>query len=284
MTRVPGSGGELDLGAALPFLRERISEAPRVLLVLGSGLGRLADLIDGPLGIQFAEIPGFPGVGVAGHSGRLVVGCLAGVPVLAQSGRFHMYEGHPPEVVVAPARIAAELGVEVAIITNAAGAVNRRIGPGDLMLVDDHINLMWRNPLVGPVPEGESRFPDMSAPYDPGLQRVALESAGQLGVRLARGTYVAMLGPSYETPAEIRMVARLGGDVVGMSTVPEVLALRARNVRVLAFSLVTNRAAGTNVEPLSHAEVMAVAEQAGAALGNVIESVVRTLRRHPAVA
>ncbi len=281
MTSVPGSGRPLDIGAALPFLRERIRETPRVLIVLGSGLGSLTDLIDAATEIPFAEIPGFPDVGVSGHAGKLVVGHLADVPVLVQSGRFHMYEGHAPEVVAAPARIAGELGVEVAIVTNAAGAVNRRIGPGDLMLLDDHINLMWRNPLVGPSPDGESRFPDMSSPYDPELQRVALDCAGQLGIPLARGTYVAMLGPSYETPAEVRMVERMGGDVVGMSTVPEVLALRARNIRVLAVSLVTNRAAGTNVKPLSHTEVMLMAEQAGTTLRNVIQSVVRTLGEAP---
>ncbi len=259
---------------AVRAIRGRLREEPRVLLVLGSGLSSLAAEVENPVEIPFSDVPGFPGEVVAGHGGRFVAGRLGGRAVLVQAGRFHLYEGYPPETVVAPIRVAAALGVRTVVLTNAAGGVNRHLGPGSLMLIDDHMNMLWRSPLAGPVRDGEERFPDMSAPYDPALQALAVEVALELGIPLARGTYVAVLGPSYETPAEIRMIERMGGDAVGMSTVPEVIAARARGLRVLAFSLITNPAAGRSLAPLDHREVLEVGRAAGGTLGRLIAAVV----------
>ena len=271
----PGVAHGFDLAAAVDALRGQVTTAPRLLMVLGSGLGGLARAVEVEARVPFEEVPGLPPAGVPGHAGSFVFGRCEGVPVLVQSGRLHFYEGHPPEVISAPARIAAALGVTSAIVTAATGGVDHRLRPGDLILLDDHINLMWRTPL--PPPAGANPFPDMSAPYDPGLQRLALERAARLGIRLARGTYTALLGPSFETPAEIRMVARLGGDAVGMSVVPEVLTLRARGVRVLAFAMITNMACGVGMAPgvegadaISHEEVLEMGDRAGSVLARLI--------------
>ncbi|RMH11091.1 MAG: purine-nucleoside phosphorylase, partial [Gemmatimonadetes bacterium] len=190
---------------------------------------------------------------------------------------FHAYEGHPMEVLCAPVRVARRLGVHTCIFTNAAGGAAPRLGPGSLMLIDDHINLLWRSPLAGPVLDGETRFPDMSAPYDPALQRLALEVARDARVPLERGTYAAVLGPSYETPAEVRMLRWMGADAIGMSTVPEVITARAAGLRVLGFSLITNRAAGLSGQPLSHDEVVEVGRRAGARLEGILRGVLRRL-------
>ncbi len=266
---------------AVELLRERGSrvwgdQSPEVHLVLGSGLGGLVARVEAPVSVPFADVPGFPATGVAGHAGEYVIGRLAGRRVLVQAGRFHLYEGYPVETVVAPVRIARSVGAAVTILTNAAGGLDPRMSPGDLMLIDDHVNLMWRHPLVGPVREGESRFPDMSRPYDPDLQRLAVESAAGLRVALRRGVYVGMLGPSYETPAEIRMLRGYGAHAVGMSTVPEAIVAAAGGTRVLAFSLITNMAAGM-AGPLDHGEVVHVGREAGTRLGSLIEEVLRRL-------
>ena len=274
----PGGGPGNDFEAVVAALRARIRTAPVAHLVLGSGLSRLEQLVEVEEQVPFGEIPGLPSAGVAGHAGHFLFGRCEGVPVLAQCGRLHFYEGHPPWVIAAPARIGAALGVRSSVVTAAVGSVAPRLGPGDLMLLDDHINLMARTPLPPPAQAGDANpFPDMSAPYDPELQRAALEQAARLGVRLARGVYAAMLGPSFETPAEVRMVERMGGDVVGMSVVPEVLTLRARGVRVLAFAMVTNMACGVGMAPgaegadaISHDEVLEVGNRAGAVLERVI--------------
>ncbi len=274
----PGVGPGDDFTAVVAALGRRIRTAPRVYLVLGSGLGGLARVVEVEDEVAFGEVPGLPSAGVVGHSGSFVFGRCEGVPVLVQSGRLHMYEGYSPWVISAPARIAAALGVKTAIITCAAGGVNARLGPGDLMMLDDHVNLMFRTPLPPPAQAaGANPFPDMSAPYDPELQRRALEVAAGLGVRLQRGTYAALLGPNFETPAEVRMVDRLGGDAVGMSVVPEVLSLRARGVRVLAFAMITNLACGVGMtlgaegaDAISHEEVLEMGRGAGKVLGRVI--------------
>ena len=274
----PGVGPGDDFDAVVAALRARIQTQPLVHLVLGSGLGGLARLVEVEEEVPFGEVPGLPSAGVAGHAGRFVFGRCEGVPVLAQCGRLHFYEGHPPWVIAAPARITAALGVQASVVTAATGGVDRRLRPGDLVVVDDHINLMARTPLPPPAQAGAaSPFPDMSAPYDRGLQEAAVEQAARLGVRLSRGTYAAVLGPSFETPAEVRMVERMGGDVVGMSVVPEVLTLRARGVRVLAFAMVTNMACGVGMAPgaegadaISHDEVLEVGNRAGAVLERVI--------------
>ena len=244
------------------FLRERITRAPGAILVLGSGLGELANEILDPVAIPYAEIPGFPRSTVAGHAGRLVAGILNGVEVVAMQGRFHLYEGWEPAAVAAPIRALAALGPRVVVLSNAAGGVRPGFRAGDLMLIADHLNLMGRNPLIGPVVGGEERFPDMSAPYDPELRRIAAEVASRERIPLQEGVYAGLLGPSYETPAEVRMLRLLGADAVGMSTVPEVIVARALGLRVLGISLISNLAAGISSLPLSHAEVM----EAGAAV------------------
>jgi purine-nucleoside phosphorylase len=270
-----------NLTGTLAYLRERVTIRPRVALVLGSGLGAMADELEEAVRIPYTEIPGFAPATVEGHRGVLVAGRLEGVECVALQGRYHVYEGHAPEVVTVPVRVVAALGARTLIVTNAAGGLNRTFRPGDLMIIDDHINLMWRNPLVGAVVPGDERFPDMSRPYDPELQALAERVALELGVRVVRGVYCAVSGPSYETPAEIRMLQRFGGDAVGMSTVPEVLVARAMGVRVLGFSLITNLAAGLAAAPLSHAEVVAAGAEAAGRLGALVRRVVRELGAAP---
>jgi purine-nucleoside phosphorylase len=242
-----------------------------VAIVLGSGLAGVADAVRDPVRILYRDIPGFPEPGAPGHKGELVGGTLDGVPVLVQSGRFHLYEGHAPAVAALPTRVFARLGVATLVVTNAAGGLRPTFRPPTLMLIADHINLMFRNPLIGPVAEGDTRFPDMSDPYDPGLRAVARDVARAERIPLEEGVYAAVLGPSFETPAEIRMLARLGADAIGMSTVPEVLAARARGLRCLGCSSITNAAAGLTAQKLSHEEVLA----AGRAVAGQLERLVR---------
>jgi purine-nucleoside phosphorylase len=250
---------------------------PNVGIVLGSGLGHLADEVQRPVRIPYKEIPGFPEPGVAGHKGELVAGSLEGVPVLVQSGRFHLYEGHAADVAALPVRVFSRLGIRTLIVTNAAGGARPTFRAGTLMLIADHVNLMFRNPLIGEVLEGEDRFPDMSEPYDAGLRELARAAAREAGVGLEEGVYVGLLGPSFETPAEIRMLQRLGIDAVGMSTVPEVIVARARGIRCLGFSSITNLAAGTSPNKLNHAEVLEVGLQVGKSLSAVVKGVLRRL-------
>jgi len=267
----------LPMEEALRALRERIPERPDVFLVLGSGLSGLAEGVSEAVSIPIHEIPGFPEPGVAGHAGRLVSGWVEGKGVLFQAGRFHFYEGHAPGVVVAPVRLAAHLGARTVILTNAAGSISPELSPGSILLLDDHINLMGRHPLVGPVVDGEERFPEMSAPYDPELQSLALELAREKGIPLSKGTFAAVLGPSYETPAEIRFLRRAGADAVGMSTVPEAITARALGMRVLAFSLITNQAAGLGPGPLHHDEVLEMGRAAGGRLKKLVWSLLAHL-------
>lgn len=267
----------LDVDAAARALRERLGIDPEILLVLGSGLGHLVDAVVDPVVVPFAELPGYPATSVVGHAGRYVGGRIGERAVLLQAGRFHLYEGHAPEVVAAPVRVAAALGIEVVVLTNAAGGVDPELEPGDLVLIEDHINFMFRSPLVGAVREGEGRFPDMSAPYDPELCALALRAADSVGVPLRVGVYAAMLGPSFETAAEVRMLGTMGADVVGMSTVPEVIAARARGLRCLAFSVVTNKGTGLSDVPQTHEEVMEVGRRAGRALGRILAELLRVL-------
>jgi purine-nucleoside phosphorylase len=259
------------------FLRSRIPFTPRVFVILGSGLGALADQVENPISLPFDDVPGLKASTVEGHTSRLVAGNIDVTPVLFMQGRMHMYEGHPPEVIALPVRAAAEIGVKTMIVTNAAGGVNRSFRPGDLMLIDDHINLMWQNPLIGPTQNQEPRFPDMSAPYDRELQRLAQEVALEQGTRLQIGTYLALTGPAYETSAEIRMLERLGADAIGMSTVPEVIAAGANGIRVLGLSLITNLAAGYTAHPLSHAEVIETAARASVVFGALVRGIITRL-------
>ncbi len=251
---------------------------PDIAIVLGSGLGPLAGRLERARRIPYAEIAGFPQTTVVGHHGELVAGTLGGRPLLVQSGRFHLYEGHPAETVALPVRAMATLGVRTLILTNAAGGVRRTFSRGALMMISDHVNLTFRNPLTGPVLPGEERFPDMSEPYDAGLRSLAREVARERRIALEEGVYLQLLGPTYETPAEVRMVERLGADAVGMSTAVEVITARARGLRCLAFSTITNPAAGITGERLSHAEVMEVAARVAGDLERLVEGVVGALQ------
>lgn len=266
-----------DIPGAARTLGEHLPFAPRATLVLGSGLGVLVDRIESPVSVPFDALPGFPRAGVPGHEGRYVAGFLGKVPVLVQAGRYHVYEGHPGEVVAAPVRLSAALGVRTLVLTNAAGGVDPALEPGDLVLLDDHLNLMFRSPLIGPVVAGETRFPDMSAPYDPGLRELAIGVAAEQGIALRRGVYAALTGPTYETAAEIRMLRTLGADVVGMSTVPEAMVAAALGLRCLGLSMVTNKGTGLSPHPLSHDEVVQVGREAGARVAALLEGVVRRL-------
>ncbi|MBI4541742.1 MAG: purine-nucleoside phosphorylase [Gemmatimonadetes bacterium] len=272
-----------DLTPTLAYLHERITRRPRVMLILGSGMGALADELEEPVRVAFADIPGFAPATVAGHRGLLVAGRLEGVECIALQGRYHVYEGHAPDVVTLPIRVLAALGARTLLVSNAAGGVNPGFRAGDLMLLDDHINLMWRNPLIGAVVPGDERFPDMSEPYDRELQALAERVARAQGIRLVRGVYCAVAGPSYETRAEIALIRRLGADAVGMSTVPEVLVARALGMRVLGISLISNAAAGLTAKPLTHEEVLEASAAAAPRFGALIRGCLRELARLPEV-
>ena len=279
MGKGDGGSGKGAVEAATAAVKQRLGKLePRVAIVLGSGLGFLADEVVNPIHIPYHTIPGFPEPGVAGHKGELVAGMLEGVPVIVQAGRFHLYEGHPAEVTALPTRVFAELGVEILIVTNAAGGVRRTFPGGTLMLIVDHINLMWRNPLIGQPQPGEQRFPIMHEPYDRELRKLARSVAREAGIRLEEGVYAGLLGPSYETPTEVRMLEKLGADAVGMSTVPEVLVARSRGMRCLGFSSITNPGAGLSAQPLSHEEVLEASKEIARGLSVVVKGVLRSFR------
>ena len=242
--------------AAAAIARRLGGRRPEIGLILGSGLGGLADEVEDAVRIPFAEVPGFPNASVVGHAGMLVGGVLQGRNVVALAGRFHMYEGHDARLAGFPVRVMHALGARSLFVSNAAGGVNRTFRPGDLMIIADHINMMMRNPLIGPLEPGDDRFPDMSAPYDPAYRELLRECAAAVGVPAVAGTYMGLLGPAYETPAEVRMVERLGADAVGMSTIPETIVARAVGMRVAGVSCITNLACGLSMHPLSHAEVL----------------------------
>jgi purine-nucleoside phosphorylase len=280
MTPAIRATGAPDAQAAAAFIRGRVEgdwAAPVAGIVLGSGLGGLAQQLEQALPIPFSHIPGFPVATVAGHAGQVLLGRLAGKPVVMLAGRFHMYEGHPASLAAFPVRVLHALGAPVYIASNAAGGVRRTFAPGDLMLIADHINLMFRNPLIGPTEPGDERFPDMSDPYDPALRALMREAASAVGVSLQDGVYCGLLGPTYETPAEVRMLERLGADAVGMSTVPEVIMARAIGMRVVAVSCITHTAAGLSAERLSHAEVMEAGKAAGGQFEALLTEFVRRL-------
>jgi purine-nucleoside phosphorylase len=267
---------------ARPAVGQRVEEAvealkdrlgvfePVVGVILGSGLGGLAGRFEDAQGIAAPDLPHWPVSTVEGHEGEIIAGTLAGVPAVGLSGRVHMYEGHPPEDVAMPTRVLARLGIRALVVSNAAGGVRLDLEPGDLMLIADQINLMGRNPLFGPVPQGETRWPDMYGAYDPELKQVVRDVAREQRIRLKEGTYLALLGPNYETPAEIRALRKLGADAVGMSTVPEVIAARAFGVRCVGVSCITNLAAGISPEPLDHEEVL----ETGALVAEAFQSLI----------
>lgn len=247
---------------------------PEFAVVLGSGLGSAADRVSDPVRIPYADLPGFFVPTVEGHKGELVAGRLGGKDVVVQSGRFHMYEGHTADEAALPVRVLATLGVRVVILTNAAGGIRQTFAPGTIMLIRDHLNLTGQSPLTGALLPGEQRFPDMSVAYDHKLRRLAHEVAGRLGLPLEEGVYACLPGPSYETPAEIQYLERIGADAVGMSTVMEVIAARSRRMKVVGVSTITNLAAGKLVGKLSHAEVMEVAAHVGDRVAELIEGII----------
>jgi purine-nucleoside phosphorylase len=233
-----------------------LRDEPIVAIILGSGLGGLAADIGAARRVPFRDIPGFPAATVHGHAGQLISGTVAGRPVLALAGRFHLYEGHSARLAGFSVRVLHALGAQTLFVSNAAGGVNRTFVAGDLMSIADHINLMWRNPLEGPLEDGDERFPDMSSPYDAALRSTLREVARAARIPLREGVYAGLLGPSYETPAEVRMLEKIGADAVGMSTVPEVIVARAIGMRVVGVSCITNLASGLSLTPLSHDEVI----------------------------
>lgn len=250
------------LAAAAAAVRARVANVPAVALVLGSGLGDFADSLEGRVAIPFGDIPSMPVSGVVGHAGKLVLGRVEGVECVAMQGRVHLYEGHPPNDVVFGLRLMIQLGAKIVVITNAAGGANPRLEAGELMLIEDHLNLTGTSALLGPNEETLGpRFPDMSVAYDARLRELAQAAASEAGFQLARGIYAGLLGPSYETPAEVRMVFALGADAVGMSTVLETVAARHMGARVLGISCITNKGAGLSHGALDHSEVTETANR-----------------------
>jgi purine-nucleoside phosphorylase len=260
------------------WLRGRHGAAPEVAIVLGSGLGEFTGALAEAVACAYADIPNWPASAVVGHAGQLVVGTIAGTRVAALSGRAHYYEGHTLQTVTFGIRAMASLGVRTVILTNAAGGINVTFTPGTLMLIDDHINLMGSNPLVGPNEDRFGpRFPDMTEVYSKRLRDIAVAAAGAAGVSLARGVYVAVHGPSYETPAEIRAFRLLGADAVGMSTVPEAIVARHMGMEVLGISCIANAAAGVLPQPLVHDEVMAVARRVRGEFSALLEALIERI-------
>ena len=244
---------------AAKFISSQSPIKPLVAIVLGSGLGGFADELTDAIRISYGEIPHFARSTAIGHAGQLVLGNIGAWPVVIMQGRTHLYEGYPVQSVVFPMRVFARMGVHAAVLTNAAGGINLEYGQGRLVLIKDHINFQGQNPLVGTEdPRFGPRFIDMTEAYSKRYRQIALESGKRLGMDLAEGVYLALLGPSYETPAEIRFFRTIGADLVGMSTVPEVIAARQMGINVLAVSCVTNMAAGTTDAPIHHEEVLEI--------------------------
>ncbi|MDM5316031.1 purine-nucleoside phosphorylase [Fictibacillus sp. b24] len=266
------------LQTSAEFIQSKLTSTPKIGLILGSGLGILAEEIENPVVIPYSEIPEFPVSTVEGHAGQLVIGELAGKQVVAMQGRFHYYEGYSMEKVTFPVRVMKLIGVETIVVTNAAGGVNKDFEAGDLMLITDHINNFGVNPLIGANDSTFGvRFPDMSEAYTASLQDVARGVAKELNITLKEGVYVGNTGPSYETPAEVRMLRVLGADAVGMSTVPEVIIARHAGLKVLGISCISNMAAGILDQPLTHDEVMETTEMVKANFLSLVKGIVKEI-------
>ncbi|NLO99665.1 MAG: purine-nucleoside phosphorylase [Clostridiaceae bacterium] len=261
------------------YIKSRIGYTPEIAVILGSGLGKLADYIEESMEIPYEEIPNFPRTTVVGHEGKLIFGTLKKRRIVAMKGRFHYYEGNDMDAVVFPVRVFKRMGIDNIIVTNAAGGVNTGFTPGDLMLITDHISLFCENPLRGEnIDELGPRFPDMSAIYDKELRKIALESAKKLGIDLKEGIYSYCKGPSYESPAEIKALRIMGADAVGMSTVPEAIVARHMGMRVLGISCITNMAAGVLDQPLDHAEVMETGKLAEKKFSGLVSDIIENWR------
>jgi purine-nucleoside phosphorylase len=253
------------------YLEKKISQKPKVAIVLGSGLGDFVDLINDAISIPYSEIPHFGQTSVEGHSGQLVFGTIGSLPVVAMQGRLHAYEGHSLEDVVFPLRALTLLGIKKVILTNASGGISSNYRAGDIVMITDHINLTGKNPLVGPNdPALGARFPDMGDTYARSLRKIFSEAAKAVSVDLKEGIYAGVMGPTYETPAEVRMLRTLGADLVGMSTVPEAIACHHMGVKVAGLACITNLAAGLTNEELRHEDIKDVAQKARAAFTNLL--------------
>ncbi|RPH96011.1 purine-nucleoside phosphorylase [candidate division KSB1 bacterium] len=270
----PGHAIDLDQIASL------IPGPADVALILGSGLGACADTFRDGRSVKTSDLPGYPVSTVAGHAGRIVVGLVGRTHVMAFQGRVHMYEGYSPDQVVIPVRLAHQIGVRTLIVTNASGAFNKRFHPGDLLLIEDHINLQFRNPLRGPKLSTDERWPDLGYAYDRDLCNLAETVALELKIPLKRGTLAALTGPTYETPAESKMLARLGADAGCMSTVPEVIAANALGMRVLGISCITNYASGIGDSPLDHNDVQLVAAKASEKFAKLLAEILIRIKQN----
>jgi purine-nucleoside phosphorylase len=263
---------------AARIIRARFDEDVRTGVVLGSGLGAFADDLEDSVAIPYEEIPGFARPTVEGHAGHLVLGRVSGSTVAVLQGRFHFYEGYSRDEVTFPMRVFGVMGIKSVVLTNAAGGINIGFDQGSLMIISDHLNLMSTNPLLGPNDERFGvRFPDMSEVYSREFQEIAVAEARSLGLELRRGVYAAMSGPSYETPAEVRMLRTLGADAVGMSTVPEAIVARQMGIRVLGLSCITNMAAGVVDQPINHEEVMETGAQVRDTFRNLLLRIIPRL-------
>jgi len=266
------------LDEAIARIRQETALEPRVGVILGSGLGGLADALEDAIEIPYGSIPGWPASTAVGHAGVLVLGTIDGAPVAVMRGRAHLYEGIGADRVVFGVRVLGRLGIRTLVVTNAAGGINKAYRPGLLILISDHVNLQGTSALVGPNDEALGpRFPDMSDAYAPELRARAREAAGKLGIELGEGVYAAWLGPQFETPAEIRLMRAVGGDLAGMSTVQEVIAARHLGIRCLGISVVTNMAAGVLKEKIDHEAVLEVGAQAAGSLTSLLRELVPTL-------
>ncbi len=273
----------LEVKAAAETIKERANVTASVGIILGTGLGALADEIEIEASISYEEIPNFPISTVESHHGRLIIGRLGETPVIAMQGRFHLYEGYSAQQVTYPVRVMATLGVDTLLISNAAGGMNPHFRRGDLMLITDHINLLGQNPLIGTnIAAWGPRFPDMSEPYDVRLRDLAEREALKHGIKLQQGVYVAVPGPNLETRAEYRFLRMIGGDAVGMSTVPEVIAARHMNLRVLAISVITDECFPDALKPVSIEEVLAAASEAEPELTALLKGMVEMVGQEAA--
>jgi purine-nucleoside phosphorylase len=252
---------------------------PEIGIILGSGLGPIASRIENPITIPYTDLPHFHGTSVEGHAGKMIIGNFHGVPCVVLQGRFHVYEGYEMSDVVFPTRTICALGIKTLLLTNASGGINTRYRPGDIMIIEDHINLMGDNPLKGPnLAQLGPRFPDMSEAYSADCVRILEETATELGIALQKGTYAGVLGPTYETPAEVRMLRTLGGDAVGMSTVPEAIAANHLGVRVAGLACITNLASGLSAQKLTHVEVVKNIKLSVENLDRILEKAIPKLK------
>ncbi|MCO4792179.1 MAG: purine-nucleoside phosphorylase [Bacteriovoracaceae bacterium] len=266
------------LGRTAKHIQEIRKVTPKVGLILGSGLGAFTERIEDPTIIPYADIPNFYDCTVEGHTGRLILGKVKGVETAVLQGRIHAYEGHPMEDLVFPTRVLATLGIETLILTNAAGGINKAFKPGDLVLIEDHINLMAKNPLIGPnINELGPRFPDMTHAYNPEVREILEQSGKENGLDLHKGVYAGVLGPTYETPAEVKMLGICGADMVGMSTVPESIAANHLGIKVAGISCITNMAAGIQGKKLSHDDIKEQAVRVMNDFSNLLETTIEKI-------